>query len=78
MSWKLRKRVTMTIFGVVTLVLALIVLFHNPSTMQDLLAAIGVVGGLAMILNALPDNGASETASPAPASSRQGKAGRSR
>jgi len=38
------------------LVISIVVLIHNESLSTELLGAIGVVGGLAMILISLPSN----------------------
>jgi len=46
--------------GVVALSLAVIVFVLNQNTASDLLAALGLVGGLAIIVNELPDNGSGE------------------
>ena len=45
------------LFGVASLTLGTIVLILNKSIATDLLAGIGILGGLAMILNVLPENG---------------------
>ena len=56
MPWRLKQRVGMILFGVVSLVISIVVLIHNESLSTELLGAIGVVGGLAMILISLPSN----------------------
>jgi hypothetical protein len=58
MPWRVRWLAGMILLGVATLVISIIVLIRNTSKVDiELLAGIGVAGGLAMILNALPRNG---------------------
>jgi hypothetical protein len=57
MPWSLRQRVYLILLGVVALVLSLIVMIRNETLSTTLLGGIGLVGGLAMILVALPSNG---------------------
>jgi len=57
MPWRLKKQVYLIILGVVALVLAIIVLIQDQDLSTELLAALGLVGGLAIVINELPDNG---------------------
>ena len=57
MTWHLRRTILLILFGVASLTLGTIVLILNKSIATDLLAGIGILGGLAMILNTLPENG---------------------
>jgi hypothetical protein len=50
-----RREVYLIVLGVVVLALALIVLIRNQSPDDELLAVIGLVGGLAIIVTSLPD-----------------------
>jgi hypothetical protein len=48
----------MILLGVAALVIGVIVLVRNTRSLDtELLAALGIVGGLAIVLNALPRNG---------------------
>ena len=49
-----RREVWLIILAVIVLTLSLIVLIRNRSLDTDLLAALGVLGGAAMIVVALP------------------------
>ena len=57
MPWKLRKTLILILLGVVALVLAIIVMVINEDSSTELLAALGLVGGLAIVINSLPSNG---------------------
>jgi hypothetical protein len=57
MPWRLRQRVTLILFGCVMLVACGVVLALNQNAATDILGAVGVVGGVAIIINALPTNG---------------------
>jgi hypothetical protein len=50
----------LVLLGVAILVLSLIVLVRNRSLETDLLAACAIVGGLAVLIVALPNNGKKE------------------
>jgi hypothetical protein len=52
-----RRTATLIVLGVVVLVLAGTVLARNRSLDDELLATIGVVGGLAIVVVSLPVNG---------------------
>lgn len=52
-----RRQLVMILLGVVCLTLALIVLIRNRSPDDELLAILGLVGGLAIIVVTLPGNG---------------------
>jgi hypothetical protein len=55
--------ILMILFGVASLTLGIIVLVLNRSVPTDLLAGIGILGGAAMILNVIPENGHSDASS---------------
>jgi formate-dependent nitrite reductase membrane component NrfD len=57
MPWKLRREVYMLLLGVATMALSVVVLVLNRDVSSDLLAVIGLLGGVAIIINALPSNG---------------------
>jgi hypothetical protein len=57
MPWRLRKRVILIFLGAVALALAVIVLVLNRDASTELLASLGLIGGLAIVINSLPDNG---------------------
>ena len=57
MTWHTRRTVYLMLCGVALLVLAVIVWVLNQDTSADLLAAAAVVGGLAVVVVSLPDNG---------------------
>jgi hypothetical protein len=47
----------MILLGVAALVLAIVVLVINRDLSSDLLAVLGIVGGIAIVIVALPTNG---------------------
>ena len=57
MPWRVRKQVLLILLGVAALSLAIIVLVLNRDASSDLLAVLGLVGGLAIVINTLPTNG---------------------
>lgn len=57
MTWKLRKQFLLILLGVIALTLSIIVWLINQNASTDLLAGAAFVGGLAIVLNSLPDNG---------------------
>jgi hypothetical protein len=57
MPWRTKRFVGQILLAVVVLVLSIIILVRNRSLDVDLLAVIGLVGGLAILLTALPANG---------------------
>lgn len=52
-----RRTFILMVLGAAALALALIVLIRNKSPDDELLATVAVLGGLAIVLNALPFNG---------------------
>jgi hypothetical protein len=52
-----RRAFALILLGVAALTLALIVLITNRDISTDLLAAIGILGGLAIVVVSLPANG---------------------
>ena len=54
MPWRLKREVYLVLMGCAVLILSGIVLALNQNTSTDLLASIGILGGLAVIINALP------------------------
>jgi hypothetical protein len=57
MPWRIRKLVMMMLLGAGVLALAIVVFVLNRDTSTDLLAVIALLGGLAIVVNELPDNG---------------------
>jgi hypothetical protein len=57
MPWKLKREVYFILLGAIVVSLSIIVLVQNQSVSTELLGSIGLLGGIAMILNALPTNG---------------------
>ena len=57
MPWKIRREIYLILLGVIALALSVVVWVLNQNASSDLLAAIGVVGGLAIVVNTLPANG---------------------
>jgi hypothetical protein len=57
MRWELRRRLWLTVLGACIVGLAITVMIVNQSLSTELLGAIGVLAGFAMILTALPSNG---------------------
>jgi len=49
-----RRTALLILFGVLALVLAIIVLVRNKSIDSELLASLGLVGGLAIVVVSLP------------------------
>jgi len=58
MPWRLRREIALIVLGVVVMALSIVVLILNQSASSEILAAIGLVGGIAIIINLLPANGA--------------------
>jgi len=56
-TWHTRRTAYLMLCGVALLVLAVVVWVLNQNTSADLLAAAAVVGGLAVVIVSLPDNG---------------------
>ena len=57
---KTKRTAALILLGVAVLTLSLIVLIRNRSLDTDLLAAIGLVGGLAIVVVSLPTSGNGE------------------
>ena len=57
MPWRLRRQVALILLGVVVMALSIVVLILNQSASSEILAAIGLAGGIAIIVNLLPANG---------------------
>jgi hypothetical protein len=55
--WRLRREVYLILLGVVVLVLSIIILARHRSVDTDLLAVIGLAGGVAIVITSLPANG---------------------
>jgi len=53
-----RQTFVLILIGVAVLVLALVVMIRNRSPDDELLATIAILGGLAIVVNSLPTNGA--------------------
>ena len=60
MPWRLAKTVILILLGVSVLVLAIVIFILNQNTSSDLLAVVGLIGGLAIVVNSLPSNGEHE------------------
>jgi uncharacterized membrane protein len=52
-----RRQALMILLGVICLTLAIIVLVRNRSPDDELLAILGLVGGVAIVVVTLPGNG---------------------
>jgi len=57
MPWRIKRNVYLVILAAAMLAGAIIVWVHNETSDTDLLAALAVVGGLAILIVALPSNG---------------------
>jgi hypothetical protein len=57
MSWWQRRTVYLIVLGAAALAIAIIVWVRHKSLETDLLAALGVLGALAIIIVAIPSNG---------------------
>jgi hypothetical protein len=57
MPWRLKQEVILILLSCLILALTIIVFVLNQNTSSDLLAVIGLLGGLAIIINTLPTNG---------------------
>ena len=53
MPWRLRRTLYLVAFGCVMLAASVAVLVLNQDTSTEILGAVGVLGGLAVILNAI-------------------------
>ena len=59
MRWIARRRLILILIGSVALALSIVVWIINQSISSDVLAAVGVLGGIAIVINSLPENGES-------------------
>ena len=57
MPWRIRRMLGLFACGFAALGLAIVVLVRDNSTDAVLLALLGLIGGVAIILNNLPANG---------------------
>ena len=57
MPWRLRKLVALILLGAAILALAVVVFVIAHGVAFDLLAVVALLGGAAVIVNSLPDNG---------------------
>lgn len=57
MPWSAKKLLALMFCGFAALGLALVVIVRDSSTDTVLLACLGLVGGAAIIINSLPDDG---------------------
>ena len=57
MPWRLRKMLMLIVIGAAALALSIIVMVQDANLSTELLAIIGVLGGLAIVVNELPANG---------------------
>jgi hypothetical protein len=57
MPWRLKREVGLIILGALVMALSIVVLVLNRDAATEILGVIGLVGGLAIILNLLPADG---------------------
>ena len=57
MPWRIKRNVYLVVFAAAMLAGAIIVWVRNKSADTDILAALALVGGLAILIVALPSNG---------------------
>jgi formate-dependent nitrite reductase membrane component NrfD len=57
MPWKFKKKLYLYLLGCIAMALAITVYVRHKSVDLEILATLGLVGGLAIIINNLPDNG---------------------
>jgi hypothetical protein len=57
MPWRVKRLYIEILIGAAVLALAVIVLVLNRDVPSDLLAVLGLLGGVAIVINALPANG---------------------
>jgi hypothetical protein len=57
MPWRVKRIWLEILCGVAALTIAIVVLVLNRDASSDLLAVLGLVGGVAIIINTLPANG---------------------
>jgi hypothetical protein len=59
MPWRVKREVVLILLAVIALVLAIIVFVISQSLSTDLLAALGLVGGAAIVIVSLPNGNGS-------------------
>ena len=57
MPWRLKRQLILVCSGAVIMALAIVVWVLNDNPTSDVLAALGFVGGVAVIINTLPADG---------------------
>jgi hypothetical protein len=57
MPWRVKRQLYMILLGCACLVLGAVVAVRDRGVDLELLGYVGIVGGAAIILNILPDNG---------------------
>jgi hypothetical protein len=57
MPWRVKRLWLELLCGVAVLTIAIVVLILNRDAASELLAVLGLFGGVAIIINALPANG---------------------
>jgi hypothetical protein len=57
MPWRVKRLWLEIVIGAAVLALAVVVLVLNRDVPSDLLAVLGLLGGVAIVINALPANG---------------------
>ena len=57
MPWRLRRTLGLILVGCTILAVSVVVLILNQDTSTELLGVVGVLGGLAVIVTALPADG---------------------
>lgn len=61
MPWRIKREVILIVCAAAVLALAVVVLILNRDTASDLLAVIGILGGVAIVTLTLPAGGGGET-----------------
>jgi hypothetical protein len=57
MPWRIKRNLILYTCGFFALALAIVVFIRNDSVDGDLLAIVALLGGVAIIVNQLPENG---------------------
>ena len=57
MPWRYRREIALIVLGAVVMALSIVVLILNQNASTEILAGVGLVGGIAIIINTLPANG---------------------
>lgn len=57
MPWRIKRQAILILLGAIVVALAIVVFVINRDASSDVLAVIGLIGGIAIIVNTLPTNG---------------------